>query len=221
MLEWLQGRIPDVLAAVAVAGGVLAFLCTLWGFASVRSRRLTRFVACSLLAFILTLMAALSGAVSAGIRGYRNLTHEEVAARIQVQPLGPQQFQARFELPDGRRPTFTLAGDELYVDARILKWKWVATWFGLHTQYELDRVTGRYRELEDERTKERTVHGLAPSRRIDLFRLARAQARLSRLLDAEYGSASFVPADRPAVYELRVSATGLLIRPEPAAGRGS
>ena len=214
MSEWLQGRIPDALAAAAVAGGVLAFLCLLLGFASVRSRRLARFLACLVLSLVLFLGAALCGAVSAGIRGYRALTHEEVAARIQVQPLGPQRFQARFELPDGRRPTFTLAGDELYVDAHILKWKWVASWCGLHTQYELDRVAGRYRELEDERTKERTVHGLAKARRIDLFRLARAQARLSRLLDAEYGSASFVPADRPAVYELRVSTTGLLIRPD-------
>jgi hypothetical protein len=57
------------------------------------------------------------------------------------------------------------------------------------------------------------VFGLAPNRRIDLFRLARTQARFSRLLDAEYGSASFVPANRPAAYELRVSTTGLLIRP--------
>jgi len=221
MPGWLDGRLPDALAAAAVAGGVLAFLCMLLGFASVRSRRLLRFVACSVLSLVLSLVAALSGAVSAGIRGYRSLTHEEVAARIQVQPLGSQRFQARFELPDGRRPTFMLAGDELYVDAHILKWKWVASWFGLHTHYELDRVTGRYRELEDERTKERTVHGLAPSRRIDLFRLARAQARLTRLLDAEYGSASFVPADRPATYELRVSTTGLLIRPTAPPGAGS
>ena len=34
----------------------------------------------------------------------------------------------------------------------------------------------------------------------------------SPLLDAEYGSATFAAADGPALYEVRVSMTGLLIR---------
>jgi hypothetical protein len=32
------------------------------------------------------------------------------------------------------------------------------------------------------------------------------------LLDAEYGSASFINSDKPAYFEIRVSTTGLLIR---------
>jgi hypothetical protein len=35
---------------------------------------------------------------------------------------------------------------------------------------------------------------------------------LAPLLDVEYGSATFVHADRPALFEIRVSTTGLLIR---------
>lgn len=213
MLEWLRGWIPDSLEVVAAIGAGLFCLCMVVAVVSARSRHGARFGFWSLLALVFLLSGAVAGAVSLGMRGYRALTHEEIAARIEVTPLGSQQFRAAFEFPDGRSASFTLAGDELYVDAHILKWKWVAQWFGLHTHYELDRVAGRYRDLEDERTEERTVYGLAPSRRIDLFRLARAQARLSRLLDAEYGSASFVPANRPAEYELRVSTTGLLIRP--------
>ena len=33
------------------------------------------------------------------------------------------------------------------------------------------------------------------------------------LLDAEYGSGTFQSADRPGTFEVRVSTTGLLIRP--------
>jgi len=36
---------------------------------------------------------------------------------------------------------------------------------------------------------------------------------LAPLVDAEYGSATFVAAGRPAQFEVRVSTTGLLIRP--------
>jgi hypothetical protein len=41
------------------------------------------------------------------------------------------------------------------------------------------------------------------------------------VVDAEYGSATFIAADRPALFEVRVSTTGLLIRevPRQAAAR--
>ena len=47
---------------------------------------------------------------------------------------------------------------------------------------------------------------------MDLYGLRRRYEFLSPLLDAEYGSATFVPVTRPAEFELRVSTTGLLIR---------
>lgn len=83
---------------------------------------------------------------------------------------------------------------------------------GLHTAYELDRVAGRYRAVNEERSAVRTVHSLARDKRVDLFGLRRRYEFLAPLLDAEYGSATFVPVARPAELELRVSTTGLLIR---------
>jgi len=38
---------------------------------------------------------------------------------------------------------------------------------------------------------------------------------LAPLLDAEYGSASFVPANGGKVYEVRVTTSGLIIREAP------
>jgi hypothetical protein len=105
-----------------------------------------------------------------------------------------------------------LSGDELYVDARILKWRPWANIFGLHTAYELDRVAGRYQDLVQEQQQPRTVQSLAADREVDLFKLRRRYVLLSPLLDAEYGSATFAAADSPAQYEVRVSTTGLLIR---------
>jgi hypothetical protein len=51
---------------------------------------------------------------------------------------------------------------------------------------------------------------------MDLFELRRRYTFLAPFLDAEYGSAAFVPVNEPAELELRVSTTGLLIRPAPA-----
>src|SRR5262249_10182881 len=143
---------------------------------------------------------------------YRALTREDLAARVSVRPTGPQSFAATVRYPDGRQSAFVLAGDEIYVDARILKWKPIANVLGLHTAYELDRVAGRYRDTGQEGSAPRTVYALGGAKPVDLFDLRRRHAFLAPLLDAEYGSATFVPVTQPAELELRVSTTGLLIR---------
>jgi hypothetical protein len=102
------------------------------------------------------------------------------------------------------------------VDARILKWHALANTLGLHTAYELDRVGGRYREIDKERATSRTLYALAQQKPVDLFDLRRRYAFLAPFFDAEYGSAAFVPVSEPAELELRVSTTGLLIRPSAA-----
>ena len=157
-------------------------------------------------------LAALFGTISVGIRGYRALTQEVVAATIETEPLGNQHFRATVTLPDGRLHMFDLAGDAVYVDAHILKWRPVVNLLGLHTAYELDRIAGRYRALGDEQTQERTVYSLAKKKPIDAFDLARRYWLLRPLVDAEYGSATFINATEPAIYEIRVSTTGLLVR---------
>jgi len=161
---------------------------------------------------LLLTLGMLAGTISVGMLGYHALTREEVAARIMVKPAGPKRFLATFHFADGRETTYDLAGDEIYVDAHILKWHPYANMIGLHTAYELDRVAGRYHKIKDEREAMRTVHALARDKTIDLYALRRRYSFLSPLFDAEYGSATFVPVTRPAELELRVSTTGLLMR---------
>jgi hypothetical protein len=164
------------------------------------------------MSLLLLVVALLAGTVFLGIQGYHALTREELAARISVSPVAPQRFAATLRFADGKVARFDLAGDEIYVDARILKWKPMANVVGLHTAYELDRIAGRYRSVDDERQKPRTVHDLGRTRSVDLFEIRRRFDFLGEVFDAEYGSGSFVPVNRPAELELRVSTTGLLIR---------
>jgi hypothetical protein len=98
------------------------------------------------------------------------------------------------------------------VDAHILKWRYVGNLLGLHTQYELDRLTGRYLDIEDERRLDRTVHSLKAEKPVDLFDLAQRYSLLAYLVDAEYGSATYVEVREPARFQVTVSTTGLLVR---------
>ena len=157
-------------------------------------------------------LAALSGVLGVSTQGYRALTREEVAATITTVPTGPAAFQAFIEFADGRDTTVNVLGDQLLVDAHILKWRPLANVLGVHTWYELDRLSGRYVDIDDERARRRTVHSLKTGKPRDLFLLAQKYTLLAFLVDTEYGSATYVEVSRPARFEIRVSTTGLLVR---------
>lgn len=201
---------PWMLAAAALALlGVVLLVASLIALVQFRPLTLLLRLAAGCVALA---GAALIAAVLVGTRGYQALTREAVAAQIRVEPIAPQRFRAHVRLADGREGTYDLAGDEIYVDAHILKWKPIANLAGLHTAYELDRIAGRYHALKDEKAGKRTVYELGADKPIDLFTLRRRYAFLEPLLDAEYGSASFVPVTRPAQFEVRVATSGVLIR---------
>jgi hypothetical protein len=201
---------PFFLAAVAL-GAVGAILAVAGIVALVRARPL-RFALRTLSGLLLLSLGALAGTIAVGTQGYRALTREDLAARLTVRPAGAQRFAVTVRFPDGRQVAFDLTGDEIYVDAHILKWKPIANVLGLHTAYELDRVAGRYQGIEQERSAVRTVYSLSRDKPLDLFRLRQRYAFLGTLLDAEYGSATFISVTQPAELELRVSTTGLLMR---------
>jgi hypothetical protein len=76
-------------------------------------------------------------------------------------------------------------------------------------------VAGRYDAIAQERSAERTIFSLSEDHTVNLFGLRRRYAALAPLLDAEYGSGTFVPVKRRANFEVRISTTGLLFRELP------
>lgn len=197
---------------VSVGFGLLGVLLVFSGAASLIRLRPIRFLSRTLFGLLLLAVGGLAAMIALGAHGYTALTREDVAAKLLVQPTGPQRFTATVRFPDLREVKFEIAGDEVYVDAHILKWKPMVNVLGLHTAYELDRIAGRYRSIEQERSAPRTVYTLSRDKPVDLFDLRQRYAFLAPLLDTEYGSASYVSVSRPAELELRVSPTGLLIR---------
>ncbi len=168
-----------------------------------------------LVALLLLALAALAATLTVGLQGYRALTFEDLAATVRTEPVSSQHFRATITLPDRRLAMYELAGDAFYMDAHILKWHPWASLLGFRTVYELDRVAGRYNNVVDERSKPHTAYELARPKPVDLFFMARRRL-LGPLVDAEYGSATFVAATQARTFEVRVSTTGLLARPAPS-----
>jgi len=199
---------------MAISLGFAALCLTFLALAvrTFRARRWMRAAGTTTGTALFASLAALAATLGVSTQGYRGLTSEEVALTVTTVPTGEHTFQAYVEFADGRDTTLAVRGDQVLVDARILKWHYVGNVLGLHTQYELDRLTGRYVDIDDERSQERTVHSLQADKALDLYDLAQRYSLLSLLVDTEYGSATYIEVDRPARFEVRVSTTGLLVR---------
>lgn len=191
-----------LLSALFFSGSILAF----------RRRRLVGTLGRAGTGVLFLSLGALAATLGVSTQGYRALTAEELAATVTTVPTGSRTFRAFVEFPDGRDTTLHVVGDQVQLDAHILKWHPMANVLGLHTQYELDRLTGRYVDIDDERKAPRSVHSLKATKPVDLFGLVRRYSLLTYLVDAEYGSATYIEVERPARFEILVSTTGLLIR---------
>ncbi|MGB1220603.1 MAG: hypothetical protein ACPG43_03640, partial [Alcanivoracaceae bacterium] len=142
---------------------------------------------------------------------------------VSFRQMGPQQYMATVSEPDGSNVDYPLSGDLWQIDARIVRWKGLFALFGFSPGYQLDRIQGRYLTLEDERSKERTVYEvIKPGIGIDIWHNAREG--WSMLVDARYGSATYLPMADSAIFEVVLTPSGLVGRPlngsaEQAVGR--
>ena len=182
-----------------------------------------RFIAAggsALTGVLLLAVAALLFLVSLNLHTYSRLTQERRIAEIVFEARGPQTFNATLaQVPSGEIQMFVLSGDEWQLDARVLKWKGWANLLGLDAQYRLERVSGRYRDINQERSAERTVYALAENPGIDLWQLTLDKPARLPFVDAVYGNAAYMPMSDGARYEISISQTGLIARPANAAAQ--
>jgi len=145
--------------------------------------------------------------------GYGRLVDEQLVSQIQFSQSSPGIYVARVMIEGETDRLFTLRGDEWQMDARVVNWKPPATLLGLDPIYQLDRLSGRYSNIDDERTEERTVHALSEEMTLDVWRVARKFPALMPGVDAYYGTATYLPMADGARFEVTLSRTALVARP--------
>src|ERR1700730_11535329 len=111
-------------------------------------------------ALVLILLSVCAALIGANLRTYQRLSFEQPAGELQFARTGEREFNAVLTHPGGERANFALRGDEWQVDARVLKWRAFANVVGFDSSYRLERISGRYTRIEDERTQTRTVYAL-------------------------------------------------------------
>jgi hypothetical protein len=165
------------------------------------------------------MLSACALLIAVNLRTYQRLAFEQPAAELQLTRTGEREYNGVLTYPSGRHANFALRGDEWQIDARVLKWHAFANLIGFDTAYRLERIAGRYTSVEDERTQTRTVYSLNAPQRFDPWALAHRYHTWIPWMDALYGSATYLPMSDGALYEIKVSQSGLVSRPLNQAAR--
>jgi hypothetical protein len=205
--------------ALIAACALLGLVFLLVAVSRLRHRRVMGGMMHGATALVFLLLAAGALFIAANLRTYQRLTYEQPAGELQFSRIGEGQYNAILSYPDGKRAFFLLRGDEWQADARVLKWSAFANLVGFDAAYRLERISGRYSRVEDERTMPRTVYDLNLPGSIDPWELVHRYRSWLPWVDALYGSATFLPMADGAVYELKVAQSGLIARPLNQAAR--
>ena len=202
------------LAWIPVGFGVLGLLFLVAGFRRLRRRKLIRAGAHGSAGCGMIAVGILAAGLGLNLQTYRRLTHEQPLAELSFRRTAPERYVAVIEYPDSNKARrYELAGDEWQLDARILKWTGLGNIAGLDARYRLERISGRFRNVEQERSARHTVYSLADDRGLDLWSLSRRYRRWLPFVDAVYGSAAYLPMADNARYSVSVDQSGLIARP--------
>lgn len=186
-----------------------------------RRGRLLRAGGSGLSAVASAVVATAAVLIAVSYYSYERLTAEQVVAGIEFRRLAPDEYQARLMVGDQPDRMFDLSGDEWQIDARMVTWKPPMTVLGLDPVYRLERLSGRYTDINRERNARRTVHELTEARPLDVWQIARRFPGLTPGIDAYYGSATFVPMADGARFEVSLSRDALIARPVNNAARAA
>lgn len=169
-----------------------------------------------LLGLLFIALSGLAIAIAMNLYSYQILVQEQPVAEVRFEALGPQYFRV-YLLPEAASSqVLELRGDEWQIDARVLKWHGLANLLGMKTVYRLERLSGRYRDVQQVRKGVHTAHRLDNDNGIDLWALAQQSQRKLPWLDAVYGSAAYMPMADQARFRVSMSNSGLVVRADNA-----
>jgi len=165
---------------------------------------------------LLLALGALVIAIAMNLYTYQILEQEQPVAKVRFEALGPQYYRVYLLPESGSSRVLELRGDQWQIDARVLKWTGLANLLGMKTAYRLERLSGRYRDVQQERQAVRTVYQLDNDKGVDLWELVRKSERKLPWLDAVYGSAAYMPMVDKGLYQVTISSSGLVVRADNA-----
>ena len=209
----------NVIAVLIVFTGLLLAVIS---YSRLRQKRLLSAGIYSSSSSVLLVLAVALIALATNLYTYHRISHEQDVAEIIFIQSGHQLYSATIYYKDeSQSAEYIIRGDEWQLDARIIKWKPPLYLAGLDSLYRLERISGRYRDVEEEKTENRTVYSLAENKGLDIWSITKNHPSWIPWVDAYYGSATYLPMKNGARFKITLSQTGLLARPVNEPGKES
>jgi hypothetical protein len=154
------------------------------------------------------------------VYSYKQILQEQVVATISFDNIEAQHFDALVVDKEGKQTHYDIRGDQWQIDARIIKWQGYLASFGLRPAYRLDRLSGRYFDIEQETSDKRTAHPLGESYYgLDTWQFVNKHPQWLPFVDTTYGSATYLPMKDKALFQVILTNSGLIARPVNEAAR--
>lgn len=195
--------IAAVFALRSLAHGLAVRRC-------LRERRRARASWRGLWMLVTLAIGLLFGLVATVLVGYHRLGSEAVVATVHTRQLAPQRYAVDLSFPDGSRRSAEIDGDQWQLDARIIKWRSPALLLGAQPLYRLDRLSGRYRNIKDT-GKPTSAVDLSADTLIDIAEIKHRFPQWLPWVDADYGSAAYLPLLDNGRFEVTLAAAGGLV----------
>jgi hypothetical protein len=154
------------------------------------------------------------GVVAYDIYSYKQILVGQPVATINFETIENQYFDVVLVDTNGKQQRFSVYGDQWQLDARIIKWQGYFSGFNINPAYRLDNLSGRYYDLHQETAQKRSSYSIMKSPlTLDLWQIIHQHPQWFSVLDANYGSARYLPMKDGALYQISLTNTGLHVRP--------
>lgn len=152
--------------------------------------------------------------ISYDIYTYKQILVGQPVATVNFEGIENQFFEAVVVDANGKQQRFSLHGDQWQLDARIVKWQGYFSGLNIKPAYRLDRLSGRYYDIQKETTSKRSNFEIVKSPLgLDLWWFINDHPKWFSVIDANYGTAKYLPMKAGALYEVSLTDTGLNVRP--------
>lgn len=151
--------------------------------------------------------------VGSNLYTFHRLTDESPIAELRFRETGSQEYEATIAYGDFCHPEkHLLYGDQWRMDAQFLKWRSWANLLGFDSMYRVERLAGRYLDVQDENTRRHLSYELYPEGQLDLIMILDSyNGRLSPV-DTLYGSSVYDAMQEDTLYRVYRTQSGLLVR---------
>lgn len=160
--------------------------------------------------FVMLFLSIVAIFMLVDVWSYQQLQAEKPLATVSVYEMGDQEYDLTLADSEGNESRYRILGDQWQLDVRLLRWSGPVAALGAMPLYRLDRLSGRYLSLEEERNFERSVYELSESRWFDLWNALRGH---SFWLEAQAGHAVYMPLVNGAVYAVNLTPKGIVPHP--------